>query len=350
MPPRRAEDDPQPRILPPVALLAMVIGLGGLAVWAVGRGRWPLGDAIYLAVNAVSTVGFHELDGMDRVRFARGVTVVIIIAGLGSVAYFQSSLTALLVQGVIGRRFRVKRMQTRIESLEDHIVVAGAGSTGMHVIEELHATDTPYIVLDRDRAALERIGQDVTAGRMLYLVGDATDDSLLVRAGITRCRGVVAALTEDRDNLYVTLSARSLNATARIVTKVIHPDAAPKMVRAGANATVSPNMIGGRRMASEMMRPTVVQFVDQMLLDKEKVLRLEEVTIPEGSWFIGKTLREVPIRAHTNLLVVALRIGDAFLYNPEPNTELEAGSVLVVIGESRNVARLRELVLQREPG
>ena len=346
MPAKREKDDRQARVAPAIALLAVVISVGGLAIWAVGGGRWSLGDALYLAVNAVSTVGFYELEGMASVRFARAITVVIIISGLGTVAYFQSSLTALLVQGVIGRRFRVKRMQTRIEGLTDHIVIAGAGSTGLHVIEELDATDTPDVVVDRDRASLERIARELTSGRMLYVCGDATDDSVLQAAGITRCRGVVAALTEDRDNLYVTLSARSLNATARIVTKVIHTDAAPKMVRAGANATVSPNMMGGQRMASEMVRPTVVRFLDQMLAD-EAVLRLEEVTIPDGSWFVGKSLREVPIRAHTNLLVVALRVDGTFLYNPEPSSRLDAGAVLVVLGESRNVGKLRELVVRK---
>ncbi len=348
MPAKRDRDDRRARVAPAIAVLALVISVGGIVIYTLGGGRWSLGESLYLAVNAVSTVGFYELDGMGNVRFARAVTVLIIIAGLGAVAYFQSSLTALLVQGVIGKRFRVKRMQTRIEGLADHIVIAGAGSTGMHVIEELDATETPYVVVDRDAAALERIARDLTSGRMLYVIGDATDDSVLQEAGITRCRGVVAALTEDRDNLYVTLSARSLNATARIVAKVIHPDAAPKMVRAGANATVSPNMMGGQRMASEMVRPTVVRFLDQMLADKE-VLRLEEVEIPQGSWFIGRSLREVPIRAHTNLLVVALRIDQTFLYNPEPSAELTAGAVLVVLGESRNVARLRELVVRKQP-
>jgi voltage-gated potassium channel len=264
------------------------------------------------------------------------------------VAYFQSSLTAILVQGVIGERFRLRRMQKRVESLSNHVIVAGAGATGMHVIEELHATRTPFVAIDRNRHTLEKISRDFVGGEMLYVVGDATDDSMLMQAGITRAMGVVAALTEDKDNLYVTLSARSLNTGARIVSKVIAPDAAPKMMRAGANATVSPNMIGGRRLASELVRPTVVEFVDQMLREREDVLRLEEVVISDGSWFVGKSLREVPIRAETKLLVVALRVDKKFIYNPEPSTALEVNSVLVVLGASTNVARLRELVARTD--
>ncbi len=344
---RRPEERPT-RILAPITMLVLVILSGAVAMYEVGRGRWSFAESFYLAIISVSTVGFSELPGMDEVRFARPVAVAIILAGLGTLAYFQSSLTALLVQGVIGERFRLRRMQKRIESLSNHVIVAGAGATGMHVIEELYATRTPFVAIDRNRHTLERISRDFVDGAMLYVIGDATDDSVLMQAGITRAMGVVAALTEDKDNLFVTLSARSLNAGARIVSKVIAPDAAPKMMRAGANATVSPNMIGGRRLASELVRPTVVEFVDQMLREREDVLRLEEVVIPEVSWFVGKSLREVPIRAETKLLVVALRVDKKFIYNPEPSTALEVNSVLVVLGASANVARLRELVLRTE--
>jgi voltage-gated potassium channel len=214
----------------------------------------------------------------------------------------------------------------------------------MHAIEELYATRTPFVAIDRSREVLDRLSREVAGGDMLYVVGDATDDSVLMQAGITRAKGVIAALTDDKDNLFVTLSARSLNAGARIIAKVIAPDAAPKMMRAGANATVSPNMIGGRRLASELVRPTVTEFIDQMLREREEILRLDEVMIPDGSSFVGKSLREVPIRAETKLLVVALRVDKKFIYNPEPGAVIEVGTVLVVLGAAANVARLRELI------
>jgi voltage-gated potassium channel len=342
----RRPDERAIRIRGPLTLLVSVILIGASALFLVGRGRWSFSETVYMAINAVSTVGYRELDGMAEVRGSYVVTVAIILAGLGTLSYFQSTLTALLVQGVLGERFRMRIMQKRIDELTKHVIVAGVGATGMHVVEELRATKTSFVVIDKHKSTLEKISNELVDGDMLYVVGDATDDSVLMQAGITRAMGVVAALTEDKDNLFVTLSARSLNASARIVSKVIGPDAGPKMIRAGANATVSPNMIGGRRMASELVRPTVVEFVDQMLRDHKDVLRLEEVVIPEGSWFIGKTLREVPIRAETKLLVVALRVDKKFIYNPEPSIELEVGTVLVVLGAAANVARLRELVVQ----
>jgi voltage-gated potassium channel len=343
-------DQPLVRIRAPIVLLGSIILVGAVAIYYVGHGRWSFADAVYVAINAVSTVGFRELEGMENVRYAHLVTVLIILAGLGTVAYFQSTLTALLVQGVIGERFRKRRMQKKIDELRDHVIVTGAGSTGVHAIEELYATRTPCVVVDKSRHVLDRISREIAGGEMLYVVGDATDDMVLMQAGITRAMGVIAALTEDKDNLFVTLSARSLNARARIVAKVIAHDAAPKMIRAGANASVSPNQIGGRRLASELVRPTVTEFIDQMLRDKEDVLRLEEVVIPDGSSFIGRSLRDVPIRAETKLLVVALRVDKKFIYNPEPSTVIEAGSVLVVLGASANVARLREMVKPGPPG
>lgn len=336
--------EPRVRIVAPLVALATIIVLGGTTMYLVGRGRWSFADAIYLVINAVSTVGFRELDGMDDVRFSHLAISFIIVAGLGSVAYFQSSLTALLVQGVIGERFRVLRMQSKIDRMKDHVIVTGAGSTGMHVIEELHATRTPTVVVDRNREALERISREIAGGELLYVIGDATDDMVMMQAGITRAMGVIAALTDDKSNLFVTLSARTLNAGARIVSKVIAHDAASKMIRAGANATVSPNMMGGRRLASELVRPTVTEFIDQMLREREEVLRLDEVVIPDGSSFVGKSLLEVPIRAETKLLVIALRVDKKFIYNPEPSTVLEVGSVMVVLGATANVARLRALV------
>ncbi len=334
------------RLWPPVVLVAAVVGVGTFALVALGRGRFGLFDAFYFIVNAVSTVGFKELDGMDQVPFSHGLTVLVILAGLGTVAYFQASLTAVLFEGIIGQKFRERRMQSSIDKMSDHIIVAGAGSTGLHVIEELAAAGARFVAIDRSREVLERVSRENLDGKMLFVVGDATNDAVLSAAGVDRARGVVAALTEDKDNLFVTLSARSMNGKARIVAKVIEPESQAKMVRAGANSTVSPNMIGGRRLASEIVRPTVVEFIDQMLHHKQE-LKLEEVVIPSGSSFIGKTLREVPIRSETNLLVIAMRVERAFTYNPEPSTKLENGSVLVVLGERTNVERLRALVTPR---
>lgn len=333
------------RVAYATAAVALVIFGGGVALRVIGAGRWTLTDALYMSVISVSTVGFGELPGIEHVRGARGVVVLIILSGLGSVAYFQSTMTALILEGVIGQAWRKNRMKNSIAAVSGHVVVAGIGSTGRHVIEELIATGTPFIAIDKNREHLARLSDELHGGQMLFVHGDATEDHTLLEAGVERASGVIAALTHDRDNLFVTLSVRALNAKARIVTKVVEPEALPKMIRAGANATVSPNIIGGRRMASELVRPEVVEFLDQMLRDKERTLRLEEVTVPPECPFVGLQLRDVPIRRETNALVVAVRDRDRnFLYNPGPEHVLEADTVLVVLGERRDMETLRVMM------
>lgn len=326
-------------------ILWLLIGMGGLALFVVGQGRWTLFEAVYMAIISVSTVGFGELHGIDRVRGARGIVVAIIVGGLATVAYFQSAMTALIVEGVIGQAWRRKRMKKAVKELSGHVVVAGIGSTGIHVVEELISTNTPFVAIDRNEAHLERISAEVMKGQMFFIVGDAIEDHTLIEAGIERASGLIAALTDDKDNLFLTLSARTLNAQLRIVSKVVEPEVVHKMLRAGANTTVSPNIIGGRRLASEMVRPEVVEFLDQMFRDKEKNLRIEELRIPLGSSYVGQPLRDVPIRQKTSVLVIAVRDANkVFQYNPGPDHLLEADSVLVMIGAQKEVALLRVMV------
>lgn len=236
-------------------------------------------------------------------------------------------------------------MRKAIDALNGHIVVAGIGSTGRHAVEELVVTQTPFVVIDRDQGHLHRVSNELAEGKLLYVLGDATEDHVLLAAGVQRARGVVAALTHDKDNLFVTLSARSLNAGARIVAKVTEVDAGPKMIKAGATSVVNPTMLGGRRLASECIRPEVNEFLDQMLRDKDKNLRLEEVPLPPGSSLVGAALKDTPIRRETRVLVVAVRDASrAFTYNPEPDFVLLEGAILIVMGETDSVVKLRQLV------
>jgi len=335
------------RLLSPILALTAVIGVGGVALYVLGGGKWTLVEALYFAVICASTVGFGEIDGLAEVPFGRVVAVGIILSSLGVVAYFQSALTTFLVQDVIGHRLRHRRMQNMIESLQDHVIVAGAGSLGVYVITELAATRTPFVVVDKSRHHLEAIAKDLKT-KIPYVVGDATHDATLLAAGIERASGVIAALTEDRDNLYVTISARGFNTKARIVSKVVSPDATQKLVRAGANAVVSPTRIGGLRIASEMLRPTTVGFLDRMLQSKGEALRFDEVVVPDRSWLIGKQLGEVPLRRDHGVSVVALYHRDDMNVNPPLETLIEAGMTLVVVGAVDRIRELRKVAEQAE--
>ncbi len=334
-------------MLAALAALVVLAIVGSSSFFWLGHGRWSFGDCVYMAIVTISTVGFAELPKMREVAGARVVTVGIIVCGIGVLAYFQANLTALLVEGAIGQALRRNRMRKQIIALRGHVVVAGAGSTGKHVIEELITTQTPFVVIERNQEHGERLSEELMDGKMLIVHGDATEDHVLVEAGVDRARGVVAALTHDKDNLFVTLSARSLNPAARIVAKVAENETVPKMMKAGASACVNPTMIGGRRMASELIRPEVTEFLDLMLRDKDKNLRLEEVTISEVSAFVGLALKDTPIRRETKLLVVAVRSTDrTFTYNPDPDLVLERGTTLIVMGETDSIVKLRKLAAE----
>ncbi len=337
------------RLVAALGVFTSLVAVGTVAYFSLGHGRWSLADCAYMTVITISTVGFGELGHMGEVPGARVVTVGLIVSGVGVLAYTQSNLTALLVEGAIGQALRRRKMQKDIDKLSGHVVVAGAGGTGKHVVEELFATRTPFVVIDRSEEVLHHLSDDICEGRMLYVRGDATHDHVLVTAGIARARGVVAALTHDKDNLYVTLSARSLNASARIVSKVVEDEAGAKIMKAGASATVNPTMIGARRLAGELIRPEVHEFMENLTRDKDKNLRLEEIVIGPGSSFVGLQLKDTPIRRETRALVVAVRGGDrVFTYNPEPDYVIAEGTTLIVLGEADSVVKLRKLVAPQE--
>jgi voltage-gated potassium channel len=323
--------------------MAMIVIGGGITIWGLAEGEYGLFESIYFSLYTVATVGYGELPNMEAHGPIRVVNTMLIVAGIGAIAFFQSTMTALLVEGVIGRAFRRRRMDRKIDKLEGHFVVCGCGRTGKFVVEELNTVARAFVAIDRDEALLEKLSEEL-GGNLLYVVGDATDDHTLIEAGVRRAAGVVAALSDDRDNLFVTLSTRSLNPAARIVSKAVELENEPKILRAGADSIVSLNRMGGMRLVSELVRPKVTAFLDNMLT-VTKNLRFEEVEIPAGSPWVGRTLRNVPIRDRTNLLVVALHMADnSYVYNPSPDHALSSGTQLIVMGESEGVEKLKKLI------
>lgn len=296
-----------------------------------------------MTIVTISTVGFAEvLPGMDKVSGARAFTLVLILFGSGTLLYLASTFMAFVVEGDMLGAIRRRRMQERIEKLTGHVVICGAGATGSSVAGELVTTGTPFVVIDNNGAALEALDEEFPEQELLYVVGEATSDDALERAGVGRASGAICALTEDKDNLFVTVSARALNPKARIIAKSVESSSDNKLRRAGADEVVSPNRIGGLRMASEMLRPHVTEFLD-MMLDSEENLRLEEVVIPDESGLIGLELHQTNIRTDTDLLVIACRAADGhYTYNPKRNQKLVRDTTLIVLGKIEDIRRLRE--------
>lgn len=339
------------RLIVAALWLVAVVFVGASGFHTIGDGQWAFHDCLYFTVITLSTVGFGEtLSGMSEHHYARLWTACLIVLGSGTLVYFVSTFTAFIVEGDLGGTLRRNRMKQRIAKLRGHYVVCGAGTTGIHVIEEFLQCKVPFVVVDRSRERLVELeerfneaGLRETDNRLHYVVGDATEDHVLDEAGITYALGVVAALSEDKDNLFVTVTASSLNPKARIIAKCIEVSSRPKLLRAGARAVVSPTQIGGLRLASEAIRPTVVEFLDLMLRDPKQNLRIEEVTIPDSSPLIGVALKDTNIRQKTRGLVIAVRFDDGrYAYNPEPALVLSMGATLVVLAETEEMQKLRD--------
>jgi voltage-gated potassium channel len=306
---------------------------------------WSLWDCAYMTIVTLTTVGYAEvLPHMDSVPGARQLTVAVLVLGFGVALYLVSSLTTFFVEGEFAAIRQRRRMQKEIDKLHEHVIVCGAGSIGRHVVGELMAAHWPFVVIEQNPAVISRL-KEIHPGQTIHsVIGDATEDRVLTTVGIDRAMGIVAALPEDKDNLFVTVAARQLNQKLKIVTKAVDLATVGKLQAAGADRVVVPRFIGGLRLASEMIRPNVVEFIDLMLRDRDKNLRLEELVLGPECLLAGRKLAEAQIRQESNLLVIAVRKskGADFVYGPGPDFVLEEGMVLVVLGETASVAGLRE--------
>jgi voltage-gated potassium channel len=338
----RSRRDAYSRLVSAAGVMGAVVIVGATAYYAVGDGRWSWAECLYMTIITLSTVGFAEtLEGMNEMAEARAVTVALIILGSGTLLYFISSLTALIVEGDLQGVLRRRRMQRAIGTLSKHVIVCGIGTTGRHIATELKAVGIPFVVVDAQRELLEELDEEFE-GELLYVVGDATDDHVLELAGVERARGVISALNDDKSNLFVTISARALNPTARIVAKSIEPSTERKLRRAGADAVVAPNYIGGVRLFSEMVSPKTVAFLDRIVQFGSGIsVGIEAIDIPESSPLVGKRLAETDLREAGALVVAVHRADGDYVYNPGSEQLLNAGDSLIVLADSDDVLALR---------
>lgn len=327
-----------------MTLLFVVVG-GGLGYYAIGDGRWPFFDCLYMTVITVTTVGYGEvLAGMQAVPYARGFTMALLIFGTGSIVFFASTITAFIIEGDLRNVLFANRLKKRMKRMKDHVVVCGAGSTGRNVIEELLTTGIAVVAIDTHEGELREIAEKFPKAEFTYIVGDATDDDVMASTNFATARGLVAALSSDKDNLYLTVSARQANPNARIVARCAELSHVEKIKKSGADAVVSPNYIGGMRLVSELLRPAVVRFLDDMLRDRKAAFRIEEIKLGASAIALGGTLRDARVRERFGMTVLAVRgseTGGGWTYNPDASEKIGPGMTLVVLGSAEQVAALR---------
>ncbi len=328
------------RRLAQIGVLFLVVFAAGTISFMLVEG-WSLMDALYMTTITLSTVGFQEVHPLGT--GGRLVAMMLILGGTGSLAYGLSIVTAFIVEGELKDLLGKRRMEKALAHLSGHIIVCGAGETGKHVVEELLKTGTPCVVIEHTPAHCKRLER---FGSLPVIEGDATDEQVLVHARIAQARGLIATLPSDKDNLFVILTARELNPRLRIVTRAIEDESHTKLRKAGADAVISSNRIGGLRMASEMIRPHAVSFLDSMIRDPRRVHRVEEAEVPPTSPVIGKTLAQLDLINRVGLVVLARRVapqGD-YEYNPKPSSTLAAGDFLIVCGEPNQLEALRHVL------
>ena len=273
-------------------------------------------------------------------QIGRGFTMLLVVTSIGIAGYAISTVAAYVVEGEFNRVFRGRKMDKRIARMRDHIVLCGAGRTGAEIAQELYKTLTPFVIIEKDEKVLQRLP---FLREIPYLQGDATRDSILQRSGVERAKGLLAVLPNDQANVFLVLTVRALSPKLRIISRLTDDSNRQKLLRAGADTVVQTQAIGGLRMASMMIRPSAVTFLDKMLRVTGETLRVEDVTATPSMQ--GKTLRQLELNERIGLLVVALqRPGEQeYSFNPKPETELGEGDVLIVIGSPRQVRAAREV-------
>lgn len=266
------------------------------------------------------------------------LTIVVIVLGVGTALYTASAMVGLVVEGRLSESMRRRRMEREIAAMRDHVIVCGWGRVGKTAAEHVRGYGGQVVVIDNDS---ERTA-DV---EVPHVLGDAREDASLRAAGIASARALVAAIADDADNLFVTLSARNLKPDLFIVARARVASSEAKLLQAGADRVVNPQHIGGARMAAFTNQPHVAEFLDVVMHDGSLDLRIEEVAIPPASPVAGATLREAHLRDRTGALVLAIRsAGGAFNTNPDPGVVLEPDTVLIAVGTSAQLDALGEAV------
>lgn len=322
-------------------LIALIFGIGVLGYSIIGGEGVSIVDAIYMTMITLTTVGYGEIVDLEGNPSGRIFTMVLLLFGVGAFVYFFSNLTAFIVEGNFDRMLWRRKMRLAIRELDKHYVICGAGRLGSHMIRELLATERPFVVIDIDEMRVRELAEHMHV-EFPIVVGDAIDEAVLEEAGIARAVGLCAATATDKDNLLITVAARSLRPDVRIVARCTDEKFVAKIRRAGANAIVATHAIGGLRLVSELVRPDAVTFLDTMLRDKDKRLRVEELPIGERSRARDKTIGELRAQNVRDLLIIALREGgsDAWQFNPPDGARLRPGTSVVFMAspEARKTA------------
>jgi voltage-gated potassium channel len=290
--------------------------------------------ALYMTVITLSTVGFTEVHPLNNV--GRIFTIVLIFMGAGYVAFALAYFSQIVLDGDVLEAYRRRRLTKKLDQMQDHYIVCGYGQMGQIIVDQLQQNKVPVVIMESDESVLPRLREK----NLVYLFGDATDEENLITAGIRRAKGLVSVVTKDSENVFIVLTARDLNKKLLIFARAGSPGTDKRLLKAGADRVVSPYAIGAVRIAHNILRPTVTDFLELALSGEGMDLRMEEMRIPDDSKLVGMDLMASGIRSNYNLIIVAIKRPEGtMVFNPHPREKFQAGDTLVAIGAAENLSR-----------
>ena len=320
----------------PLAVFLALHVVGAAGFYYIADGKASVLNCVYMVFITVASIGYHEIIDLSHSPGGRVFNMAIAFLGIGTLGVMMSKLTVFIVEGRFDEVLRRRKMQDRIDHLKDHYVVCGVGRVGTNVTHELHVTGRAFVALDDSADAIALFRERYP--EVLTLHGDASDDELLERAGVNRAAGLFAITGDDGKNLLITLAAKQLNPRIRVVARCHEVRNIDKLKRIGADAIVSPDFTGGMRIASSMLRPVVVSFLDEMLRTDDK-LRVEEIAVKEG--FAARALLEA-VPPSREYVLLAVRSGASWQFNPPEDFTLEAGNHVIVMTTPEGRSRLEQ--------
>lgn len=320
-----------------VLLLPLLLLLVGTVGYKVIEG-WPLLDCFYMTVITIATVGFSEVHKMDNP--GKIFTVFIILTGVVTIAYcVQFFIMNMLQKNLFGTLWR-RNMDKKISALKNHVIICGYGKIGRHVSDEFLAEKKPFVVIDKEMPDREHSQEK----GVLFIVGDGTDETILKEAGIDSASTIIAVVGSDAENLFITMTARGLNPKIQIVARAEDAANRNKLMRGGADKVVLPYEIGGRRIAAQVLYPSVSTFLESVMSTENLELRMSEVRVASPCNLCGKSLQEANIRKETGSVVLAIKRQSGELnHNPQPGTIMQNGDILICLGTREQIQSLEKL-------
>lgn len=315
-------------------ILAFLILVMGTIGYMVLEG-WGFMDALYMTVITISTVGYSEVRPVDEI--GRIFTIFIVLTGVGFSLYVAGAVVQFMVEGRVRQILGRRRLDRKISRLKNHYIVCGYGRIGRVLTRNLTGKIPDIVVIEKDTTLVPVMDED----GILYLSGDAAEENILIKAGITRARGLVAVLATDTDNVFLVLTARQLNPDLAIFARAGREASKAKFMMAGATIVESPYEMGALRMAQRILRPKVTSFLDFALSSKRKDILMEEIPVSEQSKIANVMLKDSGIRQKYNLIIIAIeKANNEMIFNPSFESRIHPGDTLIAVGEEHNLLAL----------